>query len=122
MGTSHFSSNVKGNVKVTVASVNATNLKIGTKIDTPTLKASTIASAPTVHGTTKVKAGSYFQLGAHQYIFFGTKPSESLVIADATQYDASVKGSLYLSANATKGQLWYFTSDTQASVVSGVAA
>lgn len=129
MGTSHFTSNVAGNVKITVASVNATNLKIGTKIDVPTVNITTSASAPIVNASTKVKTGSYIQMGSRQYIIFGTAPNETLVVAAATHIakavnnDASVRGSIYMyrGTSASPGRMWWFTSDAQASPIGLIA-
>jgi len=58
-----------------------------------------------------VKASSYFQMGAHQYIFFGSVSTEATVVAVATAVDASIKGSMYLS---TSPSMWLYDSDTTA--------
>jgi len=123
---STFNSNQRGNVRVTVASVNATNLKIGTKLDSPSLIGSTSASAPSIYASTKVKVGTYVQMGSKQFIVFGSAPNEALVVAAATNVakavnnNASVRGSMYLYNGGTSGsncKLWFFTSDAQASPV-----
>lgn len=46
--------------------------------------------------TGKVKAGTYFQIGAHQYIFVDTSATAAVVLANATAIDASVKNSFVL--------------------------
>ena len=60
------------------------------------------------------KADSYFQMGSHQYLFFGTEITESNIVAAATSVDASVVGSMYLS---TIGKAWIFDSDSTATTL-----
>jgi len=122
MGTSHFTSNVAGNVKITVASVNATNLKIGTKIDVPNISVTTAVTTAKCNSSTeasspKVKAHSYLQLGTNQYMFFGNSGKSATIVAEATALVATpIKGSIYIS---TRGELWVYTSNAAASPLTG---
>ena len=114
MSTSHFTSNVEGNVKVAVASLEATDIKARTQF-----------SAPEVYGTTKVKVGNYIQFGTHQYMIFGNANSETVVAAEATAIDASCRGSLYLSrptTTASPSELYIMRTDTLASTVQAIGA
>lgn len=61
-------------------------------------------------------SSSYFQCGAHQYIFFGSEVAEAAIVAAANAVDASVKGSIYMSSGS--GTLWVFDSDTSAAQLS----
>ena len=102
MGTSHITSNVvAGGQKITVASLNATNLKANTKMTTPI-----------AHAT------SYVKIGTAQYIFVGAKNTEASIVAEATALVGTpIKGSLYLS---TAGQPWYFKTDSTASPIAKI--
>jgi len=77
MGNSHYRSNIiakDGTQKIVgfnIASVNsmeATNLILNT-----------LASAPKVHGTTQVIAGSYIRIGTSKYLFSTTSAAASTV-------------------------------------------
>ena len=116
MANSHFTSNVYGSVKVTVASVNATNIKVGTKITAPAI-VSTTSVSNTSASAPVVKSHSYLQLGTNQYLFFGTAGKAATIIAEATALVATpIKGSMYLSA---RGELWVYTTDAAASPLTG---
>ena len=88
--------------KVVSASVNATNIKAGTK-----------ATAPAVVAT------SYIKLGTGQYLFFGTKQTAATIIANATALvGGTIAGSLYLGAGSKPGA-WIIKSTSVASKLSG---
>ena len=111
MGNSHFTSNVYGNIRITCASVNATDLRIGTKIRVPTIIGTTEASTPIV------RSHSYLQLGTNQYMFFGGSGKSATIVAEATALVGTpIKGSIYLS---TRGEAWIYTSNAAASPLTG---
>jgi len=97
MGTSHFTSNVVGNVSIAVNSMEATTMK----------------------------TRSYFQAGSHVYMLFGSANNEAAVVAAATAVDASCRGSIYFSRPTTTAspcEIYYLRSDTAASKVQDIAA
>lgn len=81
-----------------------------------------IASFLSVEAST-VKSGGYIRIGGNQYLFSGSvlNTGAAVVAAATALVGATVKGSLFSNINATKGNLWYFVSDTSASKVGGVA-
>jgi hypothetical protein len=123
VGNSHIDSNlvakdgtetVSGFAKVTVASVNATDIKIGTKLKVPTIISTTEASAPIV------RSHSYLQLGTNQYMFFGSAGKAATIVAEATALVGTpIKGSTYLS---TRGEMWVYTTDAAASPLTGTSS
>jgi len=132
LGDSHYKSNliaksrginVTGFSTVTVATIAATNLAVGTNqtvggtmVVTGRSTSAVAASAPTVHGTTKLHAGSYVKLGTGQYIFFGSSTTSATIVAEATALVGTpIRGSLYLSKGATRGGLYTFVTDSTAS-------
>ena len=126
MGDSHYKSNliaksrginVTGFSTVTVATITATTLNVGGVLTGAGRVTSAVAaSAPTVHGTTKLHAGSYIKIGTGQYIFFGSSTTSATIVAEATALVATpLRGSLYLSKGATRGGLYTFVTDSTAS-------
>jgi len=100
---SHYTSNLRVmDYDITgVATITATNAKIS-----GTLSGCTTASVAVL------KATSYVQIGAHQYLLVGSGAAATTVAKAATAVDASCQGSLYLSST---GVLFIMTSDTAAS-------
>ena len=102
MGNSTYTSNIVGkDINISgIDDINATNVTAGTK----------------------VKVGSYIQLGDHQYIFFGSiANTQAAVVANATSVDASCKGSMTLNYNSTQGNIWYHLTDTTATIASSAS-
>ena len=95
MGTSHFKSNVEA--------------KNGTE---------TITGFAEISATGNISASTHVKVGAHQYILIGDVNTEASIVAVATAVDASCKGSLFMG---TKGNLWFFVTDTAASPVQSLA-
>ena len=88
--------------KVVSASVNATNIKGGTKI-----------SGAIVNPT------SYVKLGTNQYLFWGASGTAASIISTATALvGATIAGSLYLS-NGAKSGLYFIRSTSVASKLEG---
>lgn len=88
--------------KVVSASVNATNIKAGTKVTAP-----------------RAFVTSYLKLGTAQYIFFGTKQTAATIIANATALvGGTIAGSLYVSGGGKPG-LFVIKSTSVASRLEG---
>ena len=111
MGDSHYRShlypktgtkvNIKGFSTVTVATVVATNLTVGTALSTP-----------------KVTATSYITLGSganKRYILFSSKSTAASLVPEATLAvsSATILGSIVLAANG----VYRFSSNTVASQI-----
>jgi hypothetical protein len=112
MGNSHYKShliakqdgvNITGFSTCTVATVVATNLVVGTAM-----------TAPTITGSTSVRATSYVKIGS-KYIFVSSKNTAASLPAEATLTAgvATILGSIVLAGNA----VYRFTSNTAASQV-----
>ena len=120
MGTSHQRSNLVGlNGTETIrgfATISATALACTTI--TGDLTGDVTGDVTGSVDGDKIKCTSYIQLGAEQYIFFGSETTEASIVAAATLLsmagdaaNATVIGSLYLG---TDGYLWIFDANTTA--------
>lgn len=95
MGNSHYKSNLRAK---TGAEVITGFNRIATiaKIVATDLYANTLASVPTIHGTTKVIAGTYIQIGSSgRYILTSTSNAATTIAKQAyTTLGTPYKGSL----------------------------
>lgn len=121
MGNSHYKSNLRAK---TGAEVITGFKRIATiaKIVATDIYANTLASVPTVHGTTKVIAGNHIRIGGNKYIFTTAFTTAASVEAEATAYAktslaaTAIAGSIVLGAGAT----WYFSNGSTATKVGTV--
>lgn len=113
MGDSHIRSNLKGKLGTETITNFATMGDSSTAISGSTVTSAGAVSGTTITGSTYAQA-PYLIVGTNKYVFFTNANTAATVLADATALVGTpVKGSLSLGA----GEIWYFPSDTTASLM-----
>lgn len=119
MGSSHYKSHIRKDTSESkVDIVGFDSIGSINKITATTVIIRSVASAPTVHGTTNVIAGTKLQTG--NYIKIGTKYILTTAFSTAASINAAAtallgtcpKGSIALGA----GEFWIFSSDNSATM------
>jgi len=121
VGNSHYKSNLRAKTGSEVIT-GFNRIATIAKLHATDVIANSVASAPTVHGTTKVIAGNHIRISTNKYILTSAFTTAASVAAEATAYAKSslnatgIAGSIVLG----DGAAWYFSNGSTATKVGTV--
>ena len=99
MGNSHYKSNMRAKTGSEVIT-GFNRIATIAKLHATDVIANTLASAPTIHGTTKTIAGSYIRIGGNKYLLTTSSAAASTVARQAyTTLGTPYKGSITLGVS-----------------------
>ena len=121
MGNSHYRSHLRAKTGSEVIT-GFNRIATIAKLQATDIIANSVASAPTIHGTTKLIAGNHIRISTNKYILTSAYNIAASIEAEATAYAKSSLNATGIAGSMVLGgrTVWYFSNGNTATQIGTV--